>query len=151
MGKTWKENRKNAIMDSERLQKQNADVQNQSLVQKGKNDVELEKAKLEAEKELVDFKASKEKELKLLEGFMQVAAKDETGQLIKEFMPAIQQLVPNITIPLQQENKNMVQGIMMQQMQEQQEMEQQSQMEEQMPQEPQLQQQEEMQEQPTIM
>ena len=71
------------------------------------------KAKLEAEKELVDFKASKEKELKLLEGFMQVAAKDETGQLIKEFMPAIQQLVPNITIPLQQENKNMIQGIMM--------------------------------------
>ena len=55
LGKTWKENRKNAIMDSERLQKQNADVQNQSLVQKGKNDVELEKAKLEAEKELVDF------------------------------------------------------------------------------------------------
>ena len=33
LGKTWKENRKNAIMDSERLQKQNAEVQNQSLVQ----------------------------------------------------------------------------------------------------------------------
>lgn len=150
LGKTWKENRKNAIMDSERLQKQNAEVQNQSLVQKGKNDIELEKEKLENEKELVDFKATKEKELKLLEGFMQVAAKDETGQLIREFMPAIQQLVPNITIPLQQENKNMVQGIVMQQIQEQQEMEQQSQMGEQMPQEPQLQPQE-MQEQPQIM
>ena len=35
LGKTWKENRKNAIMDSERLQKQNAEVQNQSLVQNG--------------------------------------------------------------------------------------------------------------------
>lgn len=150
LGKTWKENRKNAIMDSERLQKQNAEVQNQSLVQKGKNDIELEKEKLENEKELVDFKATKEKELKLLEGFMQVAAKDETGQLIREFMPAIQQLVPNITIPLQQENKNMVRGIVMQQIQEQQEMEQQSQMGEQMPQEPQLQPQE-MQEQPQIM
>lgn len=150
LGKTWKENRKNAIMDSERLQKQNAEVQNQSLVQKGKNDIELEKEKLENEKELVDFKATKEKELKLLEGFMQVAAKDETGQLIREFMPAIQQLVPNITIPLQQENKNMVQGIVMQQIQEQQEMEQQSQMGEQMPQEPQLQPQE-MQEQSQIM
>ena len=150
LGKTWKENRKNAIMDSERLQKQNAEVQNQSLVQKGKNDIELEKEKLENEKELVDFKATKEKELKLLEGFMQVAAKDETGQLIREFMPAIQQLVPNITIPLQQENKNMVQGIVMQQIQEQQEMEQQSQMGEQMPQEPQLQPQE-MQDQSQIM
>ena len=150
LGKTWKENRKNAIMDSERLQKQNAEVQNQSLVQKGKNDIELEKEKLENEKELVDFKATKEKELKLLEGFMQVAAKDETGQLIREFMPAIQQLVPNITIPLQQENKNMVQGIVMQQIQGQQEMEQQSQMGEQMPQEPQLQPQE-MQEQSQIM
>ena len=105
---------------------------------------------MENEKELVDFKATKEKELKLLEGFMQVAAKDETGQLIREFMPAIQQLVPNITIPLQQENKNMVQGIVMQQIQGQQEMEQQSQMGEQMPQEPQLQPQE-MQEQSQIM
>jgi len=126
LGKKWKENRKNALMDSERLQRQNAETQNQSLIQKGKNDVELERAKTDALKEIEEFKATKQKEIKLLEGFFQVASKDESGQLIKTFMPAIQQLIPNITIPLEQENKNMVQGITMQQAQQQQEMEEQS-------------------------
>lgn len=71
----------------------------------------LQDEKLAAEKDMEDFKATKTKEIELLKGFMQVCAKDESGQLIKQFMPAIQQLVPNITIPLSQENKNMAETI----------------------------------------
>lgn len=116
--KTYEENRKRAIKESERLQQQNAQVQQQSAQLASKQADELQQKKLDADKDMEDFKATKTKEIELLRGFFQVAAKDESGQLIQQFMPAIQQLVPNISIPLQQENKQMVQNIQMDEQQQ---------------------------------
>lgn len=105
------ENRKRAIQDSQRLQQQNAQVQQQSAKMAAEQAQLLQKDKLAAEKEMKEFESTKKKEEILLQGYLQVAAKDESGRLIQQFMPAIQQLVPNIAIPLAEENKQMVQVI----------------------------------------
>lgn len=104
-------NEKRHIEESERLQAQNAKVQQESAQAASKQAAKLQQDQLAAEKEMEEFKSTKAKELKLLEGFMAVAAKDESKEMIKMLLPAIQQLVPNITIPLMQENKQMTEQI----------------------------------------
>lgn len=109
-----KENRKKAIQDSQRLQQENAKLQQDSNEQAAKKAQQLQEDKIEAEEKLEDFKYTKQKEIELLKGFLVVCAKDESGQLIQQLMPAIQQLVPNITIPLAIENQQMKNGIQQQ-------------------------------------
>lgn len=117
---TYEKNRRNAIKESQLQQEQNAQLQQQSNEQAAQKAIDLQKEKLGADKEMEEFKATKTKEIELLRGFFQVAAKDESGQLIQQFMPAIQQLVPNIAIPLSQENKAIQQNVEQQEGQEQQ-------------------------------
>jgi hypothetical protein len=139
---SFEQNRRKAIEDSQKLQEQNAQVQQQSSAQAAQQQQQLETEAREAAKEMEEFKATKTKEIELLKGFLAASAKDETGQLIKMFLPAIQQLVPNITIPLSEENKQMQEQLAMQAQQQQQQ--EQGEMEQPMQQNPQ----EEMQEQP---
>jgi hypothetical protein len=116
----YEENRRKAIADSERLQEQNAKVQNDSLQQKAANDKELQAEQLAAQKEAKEFESTKAKELALLNGLMAAIGK---GIIPPDtIMPAIQQLVPNIVIPLQVQHKQLQDGIvsMAQQEQEQQ-------------------------------
>ena len=108
---TYEENRKKAIDDSLKLQKQNGEEQRLSLEAKAKNDAVALDAKLSSEKEMAEFLSTKKKEEFLLQGFLAAAAKDESGQLIKIFMPAIQQLVPNIQIPLAVSNEKIKEEI----------------------------------------
>lgn len=108
---TFEENRRNAIADKTRAAKENATFQQQSADQANKQELEVEKQKQANEKEMIKFKAIQEKEIELLKGFLAASAKDESGQLIRMFLPAIQQLVPNISLPLQQQNNEMVQSI----------------------------------------
>jgi uncharacterized SAM-dependent methyltransferase len=75
-----------------------------------------------------EFKSTKKKEELLLSGFLTVAAKDESGQLIKMFLPAIQQLVPNIAIPLALENQQTQEQIAQEEQAKQQEAEMQAQL-----------------------
>lgn len=118
----------NAIETNERvareqsalLQKQNQEVQSQSAQMAAQQAQQLQKEKLSSEKEMEDFKAVKTKEIELLKGVLAAAAKDESGQLISMFLPAIQQLVPNISLPLATENKQMEQAIQQQEIAEQQ-------------------------------
>jgi len=117
---TVEKNKKEAEEKSARLQQQNGQIQQQSLAAKAQFDKEAQAEKLQAEKDLALFKSSQEKQVELLRGFMQVAAKDETGNMIKYFLPALQQLVPNIQMPLMQENKQIEQGIQQQEMQQEQ-------------------------------
>ena len=116
---TVEKNKREAEAKSARLQKQNGDIQQQSLEAKAKFDKEAQDAKIAAEKDMLDYKSTKEKELALLNGFLQVAAKDESKTMIQMFMPAIQQLVPNIQIPLASENQQMQDIIQQQAAQEQ--------------------------------
>ena len=106
------ENRKKSMEDSERLQAQNAKVQQESAAQAAESQKEIQREKIKSEKDIEQFRSTKRKEELLLQGILQVAAKDESGMLIKQFIPAIQQLVPNITIPLKEENEKMVEEIM---------------------------------------
>jgi len=95
-------------------------AQTESNRQTAENAKALQDEKLALDRELAEFTSTKQKELELLKGFMAAAAKDETGTLIQQFMPAIQQLVPNISIPLMQENKQMQEQIVAQEQQQQQ-------------------------------
>lgn len=118
LSNTYEENRRKAQADASKNVKENAEAQQQSLQQKAENDAKLASDEIMAKKELAEFESTKKKEEILLQGVLAVAAKDESGQLIKQFMPAIQQLVPNITIPLAAENKQMDQAATAQEQQE---------------------------------
>ena len=135
MANTIEQNRRKSIEDSQRLQEQNAQVQQQSAALAAQQSNELQAEELQAKKEMIDFESTKKKEELLLQGFLAAAAKDESGNMIKMFMPALQQLVPNITMPLEAENKVMVAENINQEMAEQQEMQQgmQEPMQEEMP------------------
>lgn len=113
-------NKKRSEQEKQKREQATFQAQQQSALQAKQMEDKMQADKLQAERELEEFKSTKKKEELLLEGFLNVAAKDETGQLIRMFLPAIQQLVPNVSIPLQQENKQMAQGIMMEQLQQQQ-------------------------------
>lgn len=119
--KTYEENRKRAIQDSQRLQEQNMQVQQASAQQAADQAEQLQAKKLDADKQMKEFEATKQKEVELLKGFLAAAAKDESGELMKAFLPAIQQLVPNIAIPLSVENQQMKENIQAQEQQKQQE------------------------------
>lgn len=116
--KTFEENRRKAMQESQALQAQNQQLQMQSAKQAQEQAIELQKSKLDDEKNMLDFKATKEKEVALLTGFLAAAAKDESGRLINLFLPAIQQLVPNISIPLAVENDDMEKGMQAKAMEE---------------------------------
>lgn len=116
MAKTWKENRKNAMLDSARLQQQNAEVQMQSQQAAAQSQAQLDMQKLLAEKDLEEFKSIKEKEIALLNGLMTSIGKGVIDPQV--IMPAIQQLVPNIQIPLIQENKQMANAMAIQEQEE---------------------------------
>jgi hypothetical protein len=123
----------NAIKDneekSEKKKQQDTDytikAQTESNKQTAENAKALQDEKIALDRDLAEFTSTKQKELELLKGFMAAAAKDETGTLIQQLMPAIQQLVPNITIPLMQENKQMQEQIIAQEQQQQMQQEQQ--------------------------
>lgn len=105
------ENERKHIAESERLQAQNAQVQQQSAEMAAKQAQELQQQKLSEDKDMKDFEATKTKEVELLKGFLAASSKDESGQLIRMFLPAIQQLVPNIQMPLAAENHHIQQQI----------------------------------------
>jgi hypothetical protein len=114
---TVKKNRQHAIDESQRLQQQNQQLQQQSAMQAQQQEAQLQQEKLASEKEMLDFKYIKEKELAFVNGLMQAVVK---GVIPADtVMPVLQQLVPNVVIPLSQENKDMVQSVQAQVMQQQ--------------------------------
>lgn len=113
---TVERNRRKAIEDSSRAIKENAEAQNISLQQAAENERIAQAEKLKAEKEMVEFKTTREKEIKVLEVYGQISAK---GLPIPPMIEALmKELYPNIAMPLQQENKEMAQAIQGQQQEE---------------------------------
>lgn len=109
LANTEEKNMRQAAVQKKSDIEANAKLQQESNDQAATKAIQLQKDKLEQEKDLQDFVSTKKKEELLLQGFLAAAAKDETGGLIKLFLPAIQQLVPNITMPLAMENKQIIQ------------------------------------------
>lgn len=113
---TWRSNRRKAIEDSERLQKQNADVQQASAQQAAEAQQQIQKDKIKADKEMLDFKATKDQELQLLVVYGEIASK---GLTIPPFIDKLTQLLyPGIAMSLAQENKQMQQAMAQEQQQE---------------------------------
>ena len=97
----------------------NIQSQQESAKIAGEQEQALQKDKLAAEKDLKDFEYTKQKEIEFIRVYGQIASKDETGQLARMMLPIMQQLVPNITIPLAAENKQMGEAIVAQAQQQQ--------------------------------
>lgn len=109
LGKTWEQNRRRAALEKDK--REQANIQSQQASAKQANDqlLAIQKDKLASDKEMKEFESTKEKELALLNGLMQSIAKGIIQPQV--IMPAIQQLVPNITIPLSLENAQMTQSM----------------------------------------
>lgn len=118
----YEENRQKAVADKTRATMENAQVQEQSLKAKAEGDAMLLKEKLSAEKSLEEFKALQQMKVEMLRGSFVIAGKAETPQMPSWMIPIIQQLIPNITIPMAVENNNMEQQIQQQAQVEQEEM-----------------------------
>ncbi len=103
----FEENRRKAIVDSERLQTQNAAVQMKSNQQKADNDAKMKDADRAADKEMELFKSTQAKELAFVNGWMQAVGKGIVSP--DTVMPIIQQMIPTIIIPAQMETKHLTQ------------------------------------------
>lgn len=102
-------NEKMASMKQQSDQQANIQSQQQSAQQAAQAQQQMQQDKIDSEKDMLNFKSTKEKELALLNGVLQIAAKGIS--IPPEFMTLVQLLVPNIAIPLSEENKEMQQGI----------------------------------------
>lgn len=108
---------------------QNAQVQAMAAQQKAQGDMALLQQKLDTEKQLAEYKALQDMKVKIIEGSFQIAAKAENPQMPAWLAPILNQLVPNMTIPIAQENQVLTQNIMAQAQQQQHEMQESPEME----------------------
>lgn len=115
---TYESNRRKAMEESQKLQQQNQELQGQVAMQTAQKEKELLAEKLEAEKELAEHKALQEMKVELLRGSFTIAAKSENPQMPSWLSQAINQLIPNVVVPIAQENKEMAQEVIQQQQQE---------------------------------
>lgn len=119
--KTVEENRQKAIKESQILQQQNAEVQQQSAMQAQEQAMKLQQEKIQSEKDMEEFKALQQIKIKIVEGSFEIAAKAENPQMPQWLIPIINQLMPNLEIPLAVENDQMQKQVEAQQQQEEQE------------------------------
>jgi len=119
---TYESNRRKAMEESQQLQQQNQELQAQVAQQTAQKEMEMQMQKLEAEKELAEHKALQDMKVELIKGSFTIASKAENPQMPSWLNTVISQLIPNITVPIAQENKDMAQEVISQQMQQQQAM-----------------------------
>lgn len=125
---TYESNRRKAMEESAKLQEQNQALQGQVAQQTAQKEMELLDRKLETEKELAEHTALQEMKVELVRGSFQIAAKAENPQMPAWLNTVISQLIPNIVVPIAQENKEMAQEVAMQEQQEAQQMQMQQQL-----------------------
>lgn len=112
------ENKRRVAEEAKRNVEDNMRAQQESNAQAAEQAMRLQQQKMADEKEMLQFKTQEEMKTKLLEGWMQSIAK---GVIAPDtVMPILQQLMPNIQIPLAMENKQMQEEIVEQQQMQQQ-------------------------------
>jgi len=103
--KMYEENRRKARQESDRNIQLNAKAQQKSLEAKGEMDDAMQTKELAAKKDVLEFESTKAKELAMVNGMWMGISK---GVITPDIaMPVLQQLMPNIKIPLIMENKQM--------------------------------------------
>jgi len=84
---------------------QNAKIQAQAAAQKAQGDMQLLREKMEIEKQMEEYKALQGIKKSIVDGSFLVAAKGADAQMPPWLMPIIQQLVPNLIVPIASENQ----------------------------------------------
>ena len=102
-------NERRSQTEKDKREQANIQAQQQSATMANEQALQIQQEKLQQEKDIKEFESTKQKELALLNGLMQSISKGVIDP--NTIMPAIQQLVPNITIPLTVENQQMKQNI----------------------------------------
>lgn len=113
------ENKNRALKEKQSDQQANIQSQRETAQMAAQEAKKLQDEKLEADKEMKEFEALQQIKVKIVEGSFAIAAKSENPQMPAWLVPIIQQLVPNIQIPIAAENKQIVQNLQMQAQQEQ--------------------------------
>jgi hypothetical protein len=115
--KTYEKNRRDAAKEKQVDSDANLKSQRQTALDSDEREKRLQDEKLEHDKDLEDYRATKQKELKVLDIVGMVASK---GLPLPPFIEALtKKLYPNIAIPLDAENKNMSETIQANALQEQ--------------------------------
>lgn len=103
----FESNRKYAIQESEAKTQQAQAVQAQSAQQTAEQDAALQQQKMDGEKQMKEYEALQQMKVAIVTGSFAIAAKGEGAQFPQWLAPILQQLMPNIQIPIQQENEVM--------------------------------------------
>lgn len=110
-------NTKRAQQDKDKREQANIQAQQQSAQQSAQMAAEQSQKEMADKKEMLDFEYTKKKELAVTDGLMQAIVKGIISPNI--VMPVLQQLIPNISIPLGVENDDMEKGMQAKAMEEQ--------------------------------
>ena len=105
LSKTYEENRRKASEEARAREESNAKSPQESLLIKAQEDSKIKQAEMAAEKELELFKSTQAKELASVNGLWQSIGKGIISPDVA--MPIIQQLIPNIALPLSMETKQL--------------------------------------------
>ncbi len=109
LANTVEENEQRAQADKQRAEQANIQAQQQSAQLAAQEAQKMQADKLQAEKDMEEFRSTKKKEEILLDGILQIA---KMGMPIPpQFASLVQALVPNIGIPLAMENMQMQQQV----------------------------------------
>jgi hypothetical protein len=106
-------------------QQKQQDVENNAMAQQQSAQLAAQAAqqeqamKIDAERQIAQFKAIEEMKIEFVRGAFMIASKSENPQMPTWLTPVLNQIIPGITIPLAQDNQAMVQGMMQQQQVEQ--------------------------------
>jgi hypothetical protein len=119
LASTYESNRRKAMEESKKLSQENAASQQQSAQMAAEQADALQQKKLSSDKEMEEFKALQQMKVAIVEGSFAIAGKAENPQMPQWILPIIQQLVPNIMLPIGMENKQISEGIVQHEQQEQ--------------------------------
>lgn len=105
LSSVYEKNRRDALEEKKADQDATFKAQKESNDQAATKAIQLQKDKLESDKELEEYKALQQMKVKIIEGSFAIAGKSENPTMPQWLIPVIQQLVPNITIPIAIENQ----------------------------------------------
>lgn len=108
---TMEKNKRDAQRNSLQLQQANGEEQRKSAEQAAKLAADQQKTALQAEKDMKEYDALQQMKVEIIKGSFQIAAKAENPQPPQWLTSIIQQLIPNIQIPIAVENAQMQQAI----------------------------------------
>lgn len=109
LANTEEQNEKKNQADKDKREQANIQSQQQSLQLKAKEDAKMQADKIAAEKGMLIFTTQEQMKVATVNGLWQAIGKGIISP--SAAAPILQQLIPNITIPLMQENKQIQEGI----------------------------------------